>query len=70
MLKKRKSRRNLLCAVTLVAAVALIFAAPYLPNSVAASAATRKLPVYCVQRDDKCVSLTFDAAWGDVRVRQ
>ncbi|MCD8373415.1 MAG: polysaccharide deacetylase family protein [Clostridia bacterium] len=24
----------------------------------------RKLPVYCVDRDDKCISITFDCAWG------
>lgn len=25
---------------------------------------TRKIPIYCVERDDKQVALTFDAAWG------
>ena len=32
---------------------------------VGASATTRELPIYCVQRDSKLVSLTFDAAWGN-----
>ena len=32
---------------------------------VGASASTRQLPVYCVQRDDKVVALSFDAAWGN-----
>ena len=27
--------------------------------------AARELPIYCVQRSDKVVSLTFDASWGD-----
>ncbi len=30
-----------------------------------AEAATRELPIYCVQRDNKQVALTFDAAWGN-----
>lgn len=29
------------------------------------ASAARELPIYCVQRNDKVVSLTFDAAWGD-----
>lgn len=40
-----------------------------LPAYVTASAPQRQLPVYCVQRDYKVCSLTFDAAWGDVILR-
>ena len=58
--------RSMLLAV-LVAALFVVAATPSFFSSAAAS--TRQLPVYSVQRDDKCVSLTFDAAWGDVRVR-
>ena len=29
------------------------------------SASKRALPVYCVQRDDKTVAISFDAAWGN-----
>ena len=36
-----------------------------LPAYVTASAPQRQLPVYCVQRDYKVCSLTFDAAWGN-----
>ena len=39
------------------------------PPSVAASVATRQLPIYCVDRSDNVVAISFDAAWGDVRVR-
>lgn len=39
-------------------------------QAVGAAAAQRDLPIYNVKRDDKCVSLTFDAAWGDARVRR
>ncbi len=35
------------------------------PRVVGVGAATRRLPVYCVERDDKVCSLTFDAAWGN-----
>ena len=24
----------------------------------------RELPIYCVERDDKKISISFDAAWG------
>ena len=33
------------------------------------ASAARELPIYCVQRSDKVVSLTFDAAWGDDHTR-
>ncbi|MCD8254458.1 MAG: polysaccharide deacetylase family protein [Oscillospiraceae bacterium] len=58
-------RRRYICALALASlTAAAILAAVYAPAAITASAATRKLPVYCVQRDDKAVSLTFDAAWG------
>lgn len=50
---------------TLVALVAAIVAVcgsgAY---KVAAGKTTRKLPVYCVDRQDKVVALSFDASWG------
>lgn len=49
----------------LVLAAAVILSVVNSPAIVGASATTRQLPIYCVQRDDKCVSLTFDAAWGN-----
>ena len=45
--------------------VALIFLISGTPAFISTAAAKRNLPIYCVQRDDKCVSLTFDAAWGN-----
>ena len=62
-------KRYLLLALTAVLA-AMIFAAVNLPAAVTTSAATRQLPIYCVDRDDNVVSISFDAAWGDVIVRQ
>ena len=40
------------------------------PAAVGAAAATRQLPIYCVQRDQKLVSISFDAAWGNEDTQQ
>ena len=40
------------------------------PASVAASVATRQLPIYCVERSDKMISISFDAAWGNEDTQQ
>ena len=42
--------------------LAFLMVTALLPFGVSAA---RELPIYCVQRNDKVVSLTFDAAWGD-----
>lgn len=62
----RALRSVALCALL----AAAMFSAVHLPAAVGAVSAERQLPIYCVQRDQKMVSLTFDAAWGDGRVRQ
>ena len=41
-----------------------------LPASVTTAATERQLPIYCVQREQKMVSLTFDAAWGNAIMRR
>ena len=73
MFKKIKGRLNGVFKVkkrhigilATVLAVALIFGVVESPAIVGASATQRQLPIYCVQRDNKAVSLTFDAAWGN-----
>ena len=67
MYKDRFLRRNgaILQALMMLAAVGLIFWAVNTPAVVGVSAAKRELPVYCVQRDEKLVALSFDAAWGN-----
>ncbi len=40
------------------------------PDFSATAAAGRELPIYCVQRDYKVASLTFDAAWGNEDTQQ
>lgn len=57
--------RGALGPIALVLAVVAIFWAVNSPAIVGASAATRELPIYSVKRDNKTVSLTFDAAWGN-----
>ncbi len=40
------------------------------PRSAMAAATQRDLPIYCVQKDSKVCSLTFDAAWGNEDTQQ
>ncbi len=59
------SHRRLLGPIALVLAVAAIFWVVNSPAIVGVSASAKELPIYSVQRDNKAVSLTFDAAWGN-----
>jgi polysaccharide deacetylase family sporulation protein PdaB len=58
-------RRGKLAIAAAVVAVVAIFYVISNPAVVGVSATARQLPIYCVQRDNKAVSLTFDAAWGN-----
>ena len=57
-------RRRHLMLLAAVLASAAILAVAYAPAAVTASAAARQLPIYCVERDQKVCSISFDAAWG------
>ena len=61
-------RRLLSLGGCLLAALG-IFSMVNFPTAVGVSAATRQLPIYCVQRDQKLVSISFDAAWGNAILR-
>ena len=63
-------RRKMLAAVGCVAAAFLMCWVSVSPRVVGAASTERQLPIYCVQKDYKVLSISFDAAWGDVRVRQ
>jgi len=63
-------KRKLCSAVLCLLAAAGIFYLVNFPPAVGAAATTRQLPIYCVQRDQKMVSVSFDAAWGDVILRK
>ena len=58
-------RRKLITAVACLLLAAGMFYVVNHPAIVGAAATTRQLPIYCVQRDDRVVSLSFDAAWGN-----
>lgn len=62
--------RKLFTIAACVLAAAAIFLTVNYPAIVGVAATTRQLPIYCVQRDQNMVSLSFDAAWGDVILRQ
>ena len=56
-----------------ILALCFLFGLPWVVNSsaiVGASATQRELPIYCVECDNKCASLTFDAAWGNEDTEQ
>lgn len=61
-------KRTLAIPLALVCVCALCVVTS-LPSYVTASVSDRQLPIYCVQRDYKVCSLSFDAAWGNVSLR-
>ena len=63
-------RRKVIAAVGCVAAAVLMCWVSVSPRVVGAAFTERQLPIYCVQKDYKVLSISFDAAWGDGRVRQ
>lgn len=62
-------RKRWWTAAACLCLAALLFGVVNHPAVVGASAAARQLPIYCVQRDQKLVAISFDAAWGDVILR-
>jgi peptidoglycan/xylan/chitin deacetylase (PgdA/CDA1 family) len=61
----RIAARRLVAGAATAAAVIAMFAAVNAPAFIGASSSARELPIYCVRRDNKAASLTFDAAWGN-----
>ncbi|OUQ78478.1 polysaccharide deacetylase family protein [Flavonifractor sp. An100] len=62
-------RKRWSAALCLCLAALMFYLANY-PSAVGASATTRQLPIYCVQQDQKLVSISFDAAWGNEDTQQ
>lgn len=60
-----RERRKLLSILGTAAAAVLILWTVNSPTIIGASATQRQLPIYCVERDDKKVAISFDAAWGN-----
>lgn len=64
--------RAVMSAAFLLTTVALIQGiAKVLPDSITVSNSVngRELPIYCVETDKKQVALSFDAAWGNRKLR-
>lgn len=59
-------RRRVLTLTLCALAVCALFAVVNHPAVVGVSATKRQLPIYSVERDQKMVSISFDAAWGEV----
>lgn len=70
IIKKLSEHRRLVSGLALILAVVMIFWAVNSPGVVGVSKTTRILPIYCVQREEKVCSLTFDAAWGNEDTQQ
>lgn len=64
-----KHRKRLLAASASVLGLAVCLLCA-LPRSATVAATQRDLPIYCVQKDSKVCSLTFDAAWGNEDTQQ
>lgn len=62
-------RRLLAAAACLAVAFAMFYIVNH-PAVIGAAATTRQLPIYCVQKDYKVLSISFDAAWGNEDTQQ
>ena len=63
-------RRSALALLVCGIVACMMFYAINFPASVDAAASARQLPIYCVLRDQKLVSISFDAAWGNEDTQQ
>lgn len=67
-LTKKKMKRLTLAGALTAAAVAVGIGAVL--TSVGTQATERLLPIYCVERGDKKISLTFDVAWENSNTQE
>lgn len=63
-------RRKILTLVVCLLCAAAMFYVVNHPAVTGTGGTTRQLPIYCVQRDQKVISLSFDAAWGNEDTQQ
>ena len=64
----RKRLLTPLCALALLCAVSAAYVSQV--SSAEVVARKRELPVYCVERDDRKIAISFDAAWGGDKTRK
>ena len=63
-------RRKVITVMVCALIVCGMFCVVSHPAIVGAAATSRQLPIYCVRRDYKVASLSFDAAWGNEDTQQ
>ena len=62
-------RRGVIAGIVTALAVVGIFCSVLFPASTAVSTTERQLPIYSVETPDKRCAISFDAAWGNAKVR-
>jgi polysaccharide deacetylase family sporulation protein PdaB len=62
--------KRVVTAVACCAAAVAMFWVVNQPAAVGAAVTQRQLPIYCVEKDYKVLSITFDAAWGNEDTQQ
>ena len=60
----KRNRKNLVAVAFLLLLAGIAYAGPKV--AVASMISPKEIPIYCVDREDKVVALTFDAAWVEV----
>ena len=68
-LKNRKKRIGIMAAALALCCFVGFFVTDG-GQAIVTAALQRQLPIYCVKKDDKVVSLSFDAAWGNEDTQQ
>ncbi len=62
--KKHRKKISKISGLALLLTICLVLLLILNLGPIALVMANRKIPIYCVQREDNKVALTFDAAWG------
>ena len=62
-------RRGVIAGIVTALAVVGIFCSVLFPSSTAVSTTERQLPIYSVETTGKRCAISFDAAWGNAKVR-
>lgn len=60
----KRSLISIFCCI-LIGVVACVIAVSSAFSAVSASNSDRIIPIYCVEKEEKVVSISFDAAWGN-----
>lgn len=60
-----KQKLLIMAGVVLVCVLGVCISTSSYNKVVTASTTERKIPIYCVEEDEKKVSISFDAAWGN-----